>query len=112
MRLHFHDKPASQRKNLLQAAARGKWRQREKEIRQLVAAGQNGVYASAVLAIEQTLLAWPKRKIPARDRSFRQKTRKEDIRTEVHMMVAVYAVRMFPVETAELIELGGDHVLK
>src|SRR5260370_14244051 len=103
MRLHFNDKPASQRKNLLQAAARIKGRQREKEIRQTVTAGQNGVHAPAIQAIEQILLARPKRKIPPGDRSFWQKTREQDIRTQVHMMMAIYAVRICLVEESRLI---------
>jgi hypothetical protein len=87
-------------------------RKGKQEVHDAVPSRQNGVQQRPVRAIAGPLLSTSKIKISPRERSLWQKMLKHDVRAEVHVMVAVDAVRSGAIEAAKFIELRRYHIFE
>src|SRR5207249_3144842 len=112
MRLQFDDGLACQRKDPVQTADRLDGCQREKEVDNAVAPGQQAVHPSAVETIAEVLLPGLKREVSPNDRAGGKKSSQQHVGAEVHVMMAIHPLRRYPVQAEELIPLGRDDIVE
>src|SRR5215469_4171835 len=109
---YLYDGVASQGENPVEARRRRERGEREEEICQEIAAGKELVDTASIKAVREAFLPGFKRETPPRDGSAWQQSCQQDVRTKVHVMVAIDPLRCRPIEAAKLVDLSRDGVLK